>query len=79
MHAICEVRIASERHLTLDIPREFLGQQVEIIILPLTEQPSPEPPKADMLGCLQQYANPALWEKEQDAWLDAVSDDDVSR
>ena len=35
MQAIREIYLASSRALTLTIPAEFLGQQVEVILLPL--------------------------------------------
>lgn len=79
MQAIREVRVAIDGRITLDIPHDFLGQQLEIIIIPIAEPRPTRSQKANLLGCLHEYANPELIAREKDAWLDSVRDNDESR
>ena len=56
----------------IDLPWKSKGLQVEVIVIPQIKEASQRREvSADSLeGCLQRYANPALWEREQYAWGD---------
>ena len=58
----------------IDLPWVTKGLQVEVIVTPQKKEiPQRREVSVDSLeGCLQAYANPALWEKEQYAWEDNV-------
>ena len=58
----------------IDLPWRYKGLQVEVIIKPqIKEKPRQHEVSVEILeGCLKEYANPALWEKEQNAWADHV-------
>ena len=58
----------------IDLPWASKGLQVEVIVIPHVKETSKrqEISVDNLEGCLQAYANPALWEKEQHAWEDNV-------
>jgi len=72
MEAIRKIQTVKEGHVQVHLPRQFWGQQVEIIVLPAPQQEDLGVPKKSLRGCLRQYANPALIAQEQEAWQDAV-------
>lgn len=72
MEAIREVQTVKEGHVNVRLPRQFWGQQVEIIVLSTPQQDEHIVPKKSLRGCLHQYANPALIDQEHEAWQDAV-------
>jgi hypothetical protein len=55
----------------IDLPLTLRDREVEIIVLPKPEEPKKRPPDSErksMMGCLSEYANPALRELEKGAW-----------
>ena len=54
----------------LDLPWKYKDLQVEVIVIPQVKETfqQKEVSVGSMKGCLQAYANPALWEKEKYAW-----------
>ena len=54
----------------IELPWASEGLEVEVIVVPLTEKTDRqrETSSGSMKGCLKEYANPALWEKEQNVW-----------
>jgi hypothetical protein len=70
--AIREIRTVEKGSIAIDLPETFWGRQLEIIILPLTEEVLCR--KKSMYGCLQHYANPDLIQQEQEAWANAVKE-----
>jgi len=55
----------------IDLPMTLRDREVEVIVLPKSEEPKESPPdteRVSMMGCLKQYANPALRELEKGAW-----------
>jgi len=58
----------------IDLPWARRGMQVELIVIPQVEKTSRqrEVSVKSLKGCLKEYANPALWEKEQHAWEDNI-------
>ena len=58
----------------IDLPWASKDLQVEVIVIPhvkkITQRSKISAESIE--GCLQAYANPALWEKEQHAWEDNI-------
>lgn len=75
MEAIRDIQTVSNGEIHLQLPQQFWGQQVEIIVLPMqvTTQSSPIR-KRSMQGSLKTYANPELMATEQDAWQAAAGE-----
>ncbi len=80
MEAIRSIETVVSDSLMIKNMGKYLGQQVEIIILPL-EQPEKKLEKSEesidvtrVRGYLHQYANPALIEQEKDAWKLAMKE-----
>ena len=75
MEAIRSIQTVENGEIHLQLPKQFWGQQVEIIVLtapPQTMQPSPR--KKSLRGCLSHYAKPDLIAQEQDVWQTIVSE-----
>jgi hypothetical protein len=75
MEAIRKIQTVKNGQLHLELPQQFWGREVEIIVLPapLLSTPSPTDKKS-LRGCLKPYAKPELIAQEQDAWQVAVSE-----
>jgi len=58
----------------IDLPWASRDLQVEVIVIPQVKETSRlrEVSVDSLEGCLKEYANPALWEKEQYAWEDNI-------
>jgi hypothetical protein len=58
----------------VDLPWPSKDLQVELIVIPHAKKTKPRKVVSmeSMEGCLQAYANPALWEKEKHAWEEHV-------
>ena len=69
-------KIVSADMLTpiIDLPWASKNLQVEVIVIPQIKKTSQQRKVSveSMMGCLKEYANPALWEKEQYAWEDNI-------
>jgi len=54
----------------IDLPWAHRDMQVELIVIPQVEKTSckRDVSAKSLKGCLKEYANPTLWEKEQHAW-----------
>jgi hypothetical protein len=75
MEAIRRIQTVQNGEVHFHLPKQFWGQEVEIIVLPAPAQiPPPSQPKKSMRGCLKHYANPDLIGQEQDAWQAAASE-----
>ncbi len=74
------VRVVTNSDLLKDVvnlPESLLHQQVEVIILPLSNQSYAEnigSQISNVGGSLRAYANDLLREKEADAWGESVED-----
>lgn len=76
MEAIREIQTVKNGEVYLQLPKQFWGQEVEVIVLAM-QQPATSPQgKKSLRGSLKRYANPALMDKEQSAWLDSVGEHD---
>jgi len=58
----------------IDLPWASKDLQVELIVIPQIKEifQRREVSVESLEGCLQAYANPSLWEKEQYAWVDNI-------
>ena len=59
----------------MDLPESLLDREVDVIVRPKLELPEDRPPVSErksMMGCLREYANPAMWELEKEAWAQAA-------
>lgn len=74
MEAIRTIQTVKEGRVHLQLPKQFWGRQVEIIVLSTPRQENRTTPQKKLRGCLHQYANPKLIEREKEAWRDAVSE-----
>lgn len=75
MEAIRKIQTVENGEIHLQLPKQFWGQEVEIIVLSASEQTlQPVIRKKSLRGCLRRYAKPELIAQEQDAWLAAVSE-----
>jgi thiamine pyrophosphate-dependent acetolactate synthase large subunit-like protein len=73
MEAIRNIQTVKNGEVHLQLPKQFWGQEVEVIVLAM-QQPAPPPlGKKSLRGSLKRYANPVLTDKEQSAWLNSVS------
>lgn len=69
MEAIRKVVRADQLASIIDLPWKRGDMRVEVIVLPLDEAvPAPSVGHKSLKGSLKKYADPALLDKEQDAW-----------
>ncbi|NEP59289.1 MAG: hypothetical protein F6K31_20110 [Symploca sp. SIO2G7] len=75
MEAIHHIQTVENGEIHLQLPKQFWGQEVEIIVLPAPQQTlQPIPGKKSLRGCLKRYAKPDLIAQEQNAWLTVLSE-----
>jgi hypothetical protein len=75
MEAIRSIQTVANGEVSLRLPKQFWGQEVEVIVLPApVETAQTLTRKKSLRGSLRHYANPALIEQEQDAWGSATGD-----
>ena len=69
MEAVRKIVNADILTQVIDLPWKTKNVQVELIVVPLNEKKDPRNGSSKNLkGCLKEYANPSLWEKEIYAW-----------
>jgi hypothetical protein len=75
MEAIRSIQTVENGEIYLQLPKQFWGQEVEIIVLTSPQQTlQPITRKKSLRGCLSQYAKPDLITQEQDIWQTVVSE-----
>jgi hypothetical protein len=74
MEAIRKIQTVKNGRVHLHLPKQFWGQQVEIIVLSTTHQEKSTAPERSLRGCLRRYANLSLIAREHEAWQDAVKE-----
>ncbi|MBJ7899710.1 MAG: hypothetical protein GC158_07285 [Cyanobacteria bacterium RI_101] len=80
MEAIRSVQIVENGEVHLQLPQQFWGQEVEIIVLSLPRQSSePVTAKRSLRRCLKQYANPALIPQEEEVWSRSAVDKKLNK
>lgn len=75
MEAIRNIQIVKNGEVHLQLPQQFWGQEVEIIVLPAPRtatQSSAQ--KRNLRGSLKAYARPELIAQEQEAWQTAAGE-----
>jgi hypothetical protein len=71
MEAVRTTMSSAKLLAVMDLPSTLCGREVEVIVLPKSEKLTKRPTDSEresMMGCLKQYANPALRELEEGAW-----------
>ncbi|MDR2147871.1 MAG: hypothetical protein LBE91_15570 [Tannerella sp.] len=58
----------------IDLPWISGDLKVEVIVIPQIKETTQkrEVSIENLTGCLKEYANPALWDREQHAWEDNI-------
>ena len=58
----------------INLPWATKNLQVELIVIPINEKTTQQQKVSveSLEGCLKEYANPALWEKEKYAWEEHI-------
>jgi len=80
MEAIRSIQTVENGEIHLQLPKQFWGQEVEIIVLTSPQQTSPPAThKKSLRGCLSRYAKPDLIAQEQDVWQTVVSENHERR
>jgi hypothetical protein len=65
MGAIHRIQNVENGEIHLQLPKQFWGQEVEIIVLPSLKQTTQPTRKKSLRGCLKHYAKPELVAQEQ--------------
>jgi hypothetical protein len=70
MEAVRKIVSADMLKPIIELPWVSKNLQVEVIVIPMEKKrlQQREVSVDSLEGCLQNYANPALWAKEQYAW-----------
>lgn len=80
MEAIREIQTVENGQIHLELPKQFWGQEVEIIVLSARQQVAhPVARKKSLRGCLKRYAKPDLIAQEQEVWLAAMGEKHAHR
>jgi hypothetical protein len=60
----------------MDLPWITKNLKVEVIVIPQTEEKQIRRKVSveSLKGCLKEYANPSLWEKEPSAWENHITE-----
>ncbi|MBE9176720.1 hypothetical protein IQ225_17930 [Synechocystis salina LEGE 06155] len=67
MEVIRSIEIVQDGQVVLNLPSEWSGQQVEVIVL-TKQKPSSKRKRKSMRWALRQYAKPELIPLESDVW-----------
>lgn len=70
MEVIRTVQTVENGRILLNLPSEFSGREVEVIVL--TKEPTKQKKKS-LRGALQKYARPEFIPQESSAWENGVS------
>jgi hypothetical protein len=79
MEVIRHIQTVENGEIYLQLPQQFWGQEVEIIIQPAPQQIPQPTRKSSLRGCLKHYAKPDLIAQEQDVWSTVVSENNERR
>jgi hypothetical protein len=74
MDAIRKIVNSDELISVVSIPKSLQNKQVELIILPVDEQPRKRARQTSAYGILKKYSNPDLIASEEGAWESAVQE-----
>jgi len=75
MEAIRSIQTVNNGEIHLQLPKQFWGQEVEIIVL-ISPQQAMQPiiRKKSLRGCLKHYAKPDLIAQAQNVWQTVVGE-----
>ncbi|MFM2430829.1 MAG: hypothetical protein RLZZ511_2042 [Cyanobacteriota bacterium] len=80
MEAIRSIQIVANGEIYLQLPQQFWGQEVEIIVRPSPQQtPTSRTLQKSLRGSLKQYAQPDRMAQEQAAWSMAMDEKYANR
>lgn len=65
MKALRTLKQVHNGQVNLYLPKQFWGQQVEIIVLSVAKQEERQETGTSLRGCLRQYADPSLAAQEE--------------
>ncbi|MDM8545757.1 hypothetical protein [Candidatus Venteria ishoeyi] len=69
MEAIRKIETVEDGQVHVDLPKQFWGKEVEIIVLSTPQQVTqPIMRKKSLRSCLKRYAKPDLISQKKDAW-----------
>jgi hypothetical protein len=76
MDAVRKIISADMLTPIIDLPWKAKGMQVEVIVIPYIHETSQKRDVSiqSLKGCLKEYANPALRNKEKQAWENSVAE-----
>lgn len=75
MEAIRKIQTVENGEVCLQLPEQFWGQEVEVIVLTAPQEGSQRvTTRRTLRGCLKQYAKPGLITQEHQAWETAASE-----
>lgn len=74
MNALRTLKQVQNGQIHLHLPKQFWGQQVEIIVLSVAQHEGREEAGTSLRGCLRQYADPSLVAQEEGAWAAAAEE-----
>ena len=74
MEAIRNIQTVTNGEVHLQLPQQFWGQEVEIIVLSAPQSTVLRAHKRSLRGSLKPYARPELIATEQDAWQAAAGE-----
>lgn len=74
MNALRTLKQVQNGQIHLHLPKQFWGQQVEVIVLSVAQEEECEEADFSLRGCLRQYANPSLAAQEEGAWAAAAEE-----
>ena len=75
MEAIRSIQTVENGEIHLQMPKQFWGQEVEIIVLTSPQKTiQSDIQKKSLRGCLKHYAKPDLIAQEQDVWQTIASE-----
>ena len=77
MHAIRDIVTVKSNRISYQLPVEFSGRKVELIVLNMDEQGSSHDiiarqSQSSLRGALKSFANPSLMDSENQAWEQAA-------
>lgn len=74
MNALRTLKQVQNGQIHLHLPKQFWGQQVEIIVLSVAQEEKRKEAGTSLRGCLRQYANPSSAAQEEGAWAAAAEE-----
>lgn len=74
MNALRTQQQVQDGQIHLHLPKQFWGQQVEIIVLAVAQHEGRKESGTSLRGCLRHCADPSLAAQEEGAWAAAAEE-----